>query len=144
VVGGPAAAEHRVQLLAGFLPSSEPVHGVGGDALGGMDGAGVAEARGSVDVVGRQSDRAVAAVVYDGESAVVGHCGNRPAVAVLNPLVSGQAEPSVVPAGDDHISDTGPISVRQGHLAANRVTAEAMITGLSVEFGDKLSGGGRP
>ena len=46
VVGGPSAAEHGVELLAGFLPGSEPVHGVGGDALGGVDGGGIAEAGG--------------------------------------------------------------------------------------------------
>ncbi len=45
-------------------------------------------------------------------------------------------------AGDDHIADTGLVPIRQAHLAAGRVTAEAMITGLSVEFGDKLPGGG--
>ena len=38
VVGVPAAGEHRVQLLPGLLPGSEAVHGVGGDALRGVDG----------------------------------------------------------------------------------------------------------
>ena len=62
VVGCPAASEHGVQLLPGLLPGSKPVHGVGGDALGGVDGGGVAEARRSIDVVGGESDRVVAAV----------------------------------------------------------------------------------
>ena len=43
VVGGPSAGEHGVQLLAGLLPGEQAVHGVGGDALGGVDGGGVAE-----------------------------------------------------------------------------------------------------
>ena len=68
--------------------------------------------------------------------------GDSPAVAVFDPVGGGEAESSVVAAGDDHISDTGLVSVGQAHLAAGRVTAEAMITGSSVEFGDKFSGGG--
>jgi hypothetical protein len=43
VVGVPAAAEHGVQLLSGFLPGQQTVRGVGGDALSGMDGGGVTE-----------------------------------------------------------------------------------------------------
>ena len=71
VVGGPAAGEHGVQLLPGFLPGSEAVHGVGGDALGGMDGGGVAETGRLADIVGGQPDGEVAAVMSDGEVAVV-------------------------------------------------------------------------
>ena len=51
---------------------SEAVHGVGGDALGGVDGAGVAEAGGVADVVGGQPDGELAAVVSDCEVAVAG------------------------------------------------------------------------
>ena len=79
------------------------------------------------------SDSQVAAATYSGDG---------PAVAVLDPVGGGEAESAVVGAGDDHISDTGPVPIRQAHLAAGRVTAEAMITGLSVEFGDELAGGG--
>jgi hypothetical protein len=43
VVGGPSAGEHGVQLLSGFLPGQQSVHGVGGDALGAVDGGGVTE-----------------------------------------------------------------------------------------------------
>ena len=43
VVGVPAAGEHRVQLLPGLLPGQQAVHGVGGDALGAVDGGGVTE-----------------------------------------------------------------------------------------------------
>jgi hypothetical protein len=43
VVGGPSAGQHRVQLLSGFLPGQQSVHGVGGDALGAVDGGGVTE-----------------------------------------------------------------------------------------------------
>ena len=71
VVGGPAAGEHGVQLLAGFLPGSQPVHGVGGDALGGVDGGGVAETGRLADIVGGEPDGEVAAGVPDGQPAVV-------------------------------------------------------------------------
>ena len=43
VIRDPAAGEHRVQLLPGFLSGDQAVHGVGGDALGGVNGGGVAE-----------------------------------------------------------------------------------------------------
>ena len=43
VVGVPAAGEHGVQLLPGLLPGEQAVHGVGGDALGAVDGGGVTE-----------------------------------------------------------------------------------------------------
>ena len=43
MVGVPAAGEHRVQLLSGLLPGQQAVHGVGGDALGGMNSGRVAE-----------------------------------------------------------------------------------------------------
>ena len=43
VVGDAAAGQHRVQLLPGLLAGGQAVHGVGGDALGGVDGGGVAE-----------------------------------------------------------------------------------------------------
>ena len=43
VVRVPAAGEHGVQLLPGLLPGDQSMHGVGGDALGGMDGGGVAQ-----------------------------------------------------------------------------------------------------
>ena len=43
VVGVPAAGEHGVQLLSGLQPGQQAVHGVGGDALGAVDGGGVTE-----------------------------------------------------------------------------------------------------
>ena len=45
-------------------------------------------------------------------------------------------------AGDDHISDARRIAVGQTHLGRGRGVVEAMITGATVEFGDKLAGGG--
>ena len=121
---------------------SESVHGVGGDALGAVDGGGVAQAGRGLDVVGGEPDGELAAVVSDGQVAVPADCGDGPAVAVLDPVGGGEAESAVVGAGDDHIADTGLVPVRQAHLATGRVAAEAMITGAAVEFGDKLAGGG--
>jgi hypothetical protein len=43
VVGVPAAAERGVQLLSGLLAREETVQGVGGDALGAVEGGGVTE-----------------------------------------------------------------------------------------------------
>ena len=117
VVGVPAAGEHGVQLLPGLLPGQQAVHGVGGDALGGVDGGGVAETGRGADVVGGQPDGEVAAVVPDREVTAPADVGDGPPVAVLDPVGGGEAESAVVAAGDDHISDTGPVSVGQRHLA---------------------------
>ena len=68
--------------------------------------------------------------------------GDGPAVAVLDPVGGGEAESAVVAAGDDHISDTGPVPVGQTHLRSGRGVIETMRPGTAVEFGDKLAGGG--
>ena len=117
------------------------MHGVGGDALGGVDGGGVAETGRGADVVGGQPDGEVAAVVSYGEAAVVAHCGDGPAVAVLDPVGGGEAESAVVAAGDDHVSDTGPVSVGQGHLGHCGRVIETMRAGTAFEFGDEVPGG---
>jgi len=113
MVGVPAAGEHRVQLLSGFLPGQQAVHGVGGDALGGMDGAGIAETGRGLNVVGGKSDGEVAARVPHGQVALFADAGDSPTVAILNPISGGETEPAVVAAGDDQISDTGPVPVGQ-------------------------------
>jgi hypothetical protein len=64
------------------------VHGVGGDALGAVDGAGVAETGRGADVVGGESADKLAAVAPDGQVAVPPDVGDGPAVAVLNPVVA--------------------------------------------------------
>ena len=63
-------------------------------------------------------------------------------VAVLNPVGRGEPEPPVVRAGDDHISNTGLITVRQPHHRMRQIAIEAVVSGAPVEFGDKLAGGG--
>ena len=68
VVGCPSSGEHRVQLLAGLLSGGEPTHGVGGDALGGVDGGGVAESGRGLNVVGGEPDGEVAAEKRAGEA----------------------------------------------------------------------------
>ena len=95
-----------------------------------------------LDVVGGQSDGEAAAVMSDGEAAVLADCGDGPAVAVFDPVGGGEAEPPVVAAGDDHISDTGPVSVGQGHFGYRRRVIETMRAGTAVEFGDEVPGGG--
>ena len=88
VVGDPSAGEHGVQLLAGFLPSSEPVHGVGGDALGGVDGGGVAESGRGLNVVGGESCGEVAAVVPDREVTATADAGDGPRSPFLTQSVA--------------------------------------------------------
>ena len=58
VVGRTAAGDHGVELLPGFLTGDGAVHGVGGDALRGVHGAGVAEFHRRLDIVGGQGDGA--------------------------------------------------------------------------------------
>ena len=45
-------------------------------------------------------------------------------------------------AGDDHISDAGPVPVGQRHLGCGRGVIETMRAGTAVEFGDQVPGGG--
>ncbi|MFZ1117830.1 MAG: hypothetical protein WAN44_18605, partial [Propionibacteriaceae bacterium] len=135
VVGVPAAGEHGVQLLSGFLPRDLTVHGVGGDALGGMDGAGVAETGRGAHIINGQPDRVVAVVVPDREVTAPANAGDGPPAAVLDPVDWTESESAVVAAGDDHISDTGMIAVGQTHLGRCRRLVEAVITGATVGFG---------
>jgi hypothetical protein len=71
VICGTAAGQHGVELLPRLRAGSEAVHGLDGDALGGVH-CGVAELGGCGDVAGRYSD----------DAAVL--CGCR----TFNPLVS--------------------------------------------------------
>ena len=71
VVGVPAAGEHGVELLPGFLAGEQAVHGVGGDALGAVDGGGVAEPGRGADVVGGQPGSEPAPLVPNGQLAVL-------------------------------------------------------------------------
>ena len=79
----------------------------------------------------------------DSQLTVPTDAGDGPPVAVLNPISGGESKPAVVGPGDDHISDTGPVPVGQAHLSSDRDVAEAMITGSSIQVGDKLAGGGQ-
>ena len=92
VVGMSAAGEHRVQLLPGLLPGQQAVHGVGGHALGAVDGAGVAEAGRRRDVVRGELAVELAAAAPDGEPTAAVDVGNGPAIAVLDPVC--QSTPS--------------------------------------------------
>jgi hypothetical protein len=118
------------------------VHGVGGDALGGVDGGGVAETGRLADIVGGESDREVAAGVPYGQVTVFADLGDGPAGAVLHPVGGGEAESAVVAAGDDHITDTGPVPVGQRHLGRRKGVIEPMRTGTSVQLCDEVPGGG--
>ena len=47
----------------------------------------------------------------DGETTAAVDVGDGPPVAVFDPVGGRESEPAVVAAGDDHISDTGLITV---------------------------------
>jgi hypothetical protein len=107
-----------------------------------MDGAGVAETRRGAHIVRRQPDGQPAAVVPHGQVTAPADDGDGPPVAILDPVGGGGSEPAVVAAGDDHISDTGLVSIGQRQLAAGRGVIKTMRSGATVEFGDQLAGGG--
>jgi hypothetical protein len=113
------------------------VHRVGGDALGGVDGGGVAETGRGSDVVGGQSDRVVAAGVPYSQVGLA-DLDNGPSVAVFDPITGSEAQPPVVGSGDDHVSDTGPVSVGQCHLGGGRAVINTIRSGTAVEFGDQV------
>jgi hypothetical protein len=140
VISCSPAGEHGVQLLPGFLPGQQAVHGVGGDALGGMDG--IAETGRGAHIVDGQPDGQLAAVVPDREITAPADAGDGPPVAVLDPVGRSESESAVVAAGDDHISDARLIAVRQPHHRMRLIPVEAVVSGATVEFGDKLAGGG--
>ena len=124
-------------------PVNEAVHGVGGDALGGVDGGGVAETGRGAHIVNGQPDGQVAAVVPDGQVTVSTDAGDGPPVAVFDPVGGCESESAVVAAGDDHISDTGLIAVGQPHHSIRHLPVEAVVSGAAVEFGDQIAGGGK-
>src|SRR5215207_9741594 len=107
-----------------------------------MDGGGIAETGRGAHIVSRKPDGQLAAVMPDGEVTAPADAGDGPPVAVFHPVRGCQPEPSVVSAGNDHISDTRLIAVAQTHLQRRGGVVEAIITGAAVEFGDKLAGGG--
>src|SRR5829696_1958728 len=107
-----------------------------------MDGGGVAETGRLMYVIAGQPDRQVAAGVSHGQVTLFGDVGYGPAVAVFDPVGGGEAEPAVVAAGDDHISDAGPVSVGQRHLGYCRRVIETMGAGPGVQFGDEVPGVG--
>jgi hypothetical protein len=67
---------------------------------------------------------------------------DHPAVAVLDPVVGREAEAAVVAAGDDHVSDAGPVPVGQPHLSYRSGVIETMLPGTAVELRDQVPGGG--
>src|SRR5512133_3899095 len=105
-----------------------------------MDGGGIAETGRGSHIVTRQPNSQPAAVVPDGEPTDAVHVSDGPAVAVFDPVGGRESEPSVVRTGDDHVADSGPVSVPQTHFLPSRRTVEAVITGSAVELSDELAG----
>jgi hypothetical protein len=106
-----------------------------------MDGGGVTETGRLMYLIAGQSDGQVAAGGPHRRVTAPPDTGDGPPVAILNPVGCGESEAAVVGPGDDHISDTGLIPISQTHLRRRRGLVEAIITGATVEFGDKLASG---
>jgi hypothetical protein len=118
------------------------VHGVGGDTLGSVNGGGIAETGRGAHIVERQPDGEVATVVADRQVTAPADTGDGPPVAVFHPVGGTESESAVVAARDDHISDTGLISIGQSHLRSGRGVIKTMRPGTAVEFSDKLAAWG--
>src|SRR5215211_5381238 len=150
VVGVPAPGQHRVQLLPRLPSGDQAVHSVRGDALGGVHGGGVTELDRGGDVVGGQSDGAAVADVPHGQVAAAADHQHGPPVAVLHPVVDRGAEPAVVAAGDDPVTDTGLVAVGQGRHSTSRrqrgclrFGGEPVAAGALVELAGELAGRGQ-
>ncbi len=113
MVRGPAAGQHGVQLLPRLGAGGQAVHGVHGDALGAVDGGGVPELDGGGDVLRGQGQVVPGADVFDRQRAVAGDVLDSPAVAVLDPVVQGQAQTAVVGPRDDPVPDVRGVPVGQ-------------------------------
>jgi hypothetical protein len=81
--------------------------------------------------------------VSDGEVAFLTDSGDRPAVAVFDPVGGSEAEPSVVAARDDYVSDTGLVPVGQPDRRIRDVPVEAVVSGAAVQVGHQFAGGGK-
>ena len=94
VVGGAAAGECDVELLAVEPVGADDVAGVGGDALGGVDGARVAEGGVGGDVVGGQAAPCGFAGSRSARRSASRrvHGADRPAVTVLHPAATFEAQ----------------------------------------------------
>lgn len=142
MVGVPAAGQHRVQLLAGLGAGSDAVQDVGGDALGAVDGARVAEFDRLGYVAGGQDHGLPVGLVDHAEVPVGRDAGDGPAVAVADPVSARGAQPAVVQAGDDDVADRGIAAVGERHGARGVNAVVEVGLGAGVEFGDQRSGGG--
>src|SRR4029453_10478337 len=118
VVGGAAAGQHGAELLPRLRAGSEAVHAVDSDALGAVDGAGVAEFGDTADVVSWQGHSAAVLCVPHLQIAGPADIQDGPSVAVFDPVGGADAEPPVVSPGDDHIAGGRPVAVGQLDLSA--------------------------
>ena len=76
------------------------------------------------------------------QGAGLGDTEDVPAVAVLNPVGRGDAEPPVVVAGTDHIAGGRSVSVRQLRLPLGPSALKAVGAGAPVQLTDEVAGEG--
>ena len=143
VVAVPAAGDRDVEQLAVLGAGDDGVADVGGDALGGVHGGGVAERDVLGGVLAGQGDPPAGGQVGDPQRPVHLDGGDPPAVAVLHPVGAADRKAAVVAAGDDQVPGAGPGAVGELHLGTGgAVGGEPVGAGAGVELRDQLAGGG--
>ncbi len=135
VVGGPAAGDHRVQLLSSHQLINQSVGGVGGDALGSVNGGRVSKLDRLSHIAGGQRDRFASAAMRGMDAAVGVEGGDGPAVAVADPVAAG-GEAAVVAAGDDQVADAGSVAVGKVDFQRGLLSGEPGGSSPLVEIGD--------
>ena len=99
--------------------------GVGGDALGGVDGGCVAEFDALGDIVGGQGELVVVAEVPHVDAAVAVDGGDGPPVAVADPGGFSGVEGPVVASSEDDVPDGGLVAVGQVGSASGAVAGDS-------------------
>ena len=105
VVGGPAAGEGHVEEPAVLTAREDGVGGVDGDALGAVDGGGVAELEVAArEVVAGQVDGPPQLLVPEPGGSIGVDLLDGPPVSVLDPVGGTEPDGAQVPAGDDGVA----------------------------------------
>lgn len=104
-----------------------------------MDRGGVAELDVRGDVLGGQHRGEAGVAVPHGQVAGV-DAGDGPAVAVLDPVGSTDAESAVVASGEYDVSDRGVRAVGQSHLIRGDRVGKAGGAGSLVELAHEVAG----
>jgi hypothetical protein len=116
--------------------------GVGGDALGGVDGGGVAEFDRLSHIHTGKGDGSAGAAVDGADPAVGGEARDGPPVTVADPPCAA-GKPAVIAASDDQVASTCLVPVREFNQPGRGVAGEPGTSGAVVEVGDLAAGRGQ-